>query len=71
MVERDTMSANSRTASSRQRKLARADLQFVDLRQCGVSGVAAAGGGVVRSYKNNPINANAVDGTPITREILN
>jgi hypothetical protein len=34
-------------------------------------GVASAGGGVLRSYKNNAINANGADGTPITQEALN
>ena len=35
------------------------------------TGVASAAGGVVRSYNNNAINGNAVDGTPITPEPLN
>jgi hypothetical protein len=35
------------------------------------TGVASAAGGVVHSYKNNAINGNAVDGTPITQELLN
>ena len=36
-----------------------------------LAGVASAGGGAVRSYKNNAINDNVVDGTPITQEFLN
>jgi hypothetical protein len=35
------------------------------------TGVSSAAGGVVRSYKNNAINGNAVDGTPIAEERLN
>jgi hypothetical protein len=35
------------------------------------TGVAVAGGGVLRSYKNNAINGNGNDGTPITQESLN
>jgi hypothetical protein len=35
------------------------------------TGVSASGGGVLRSYKNNAINGNTADGTPITQENLN
>jgi hypothetical protein len=35
------------------------------------AGVASAGGGVLKSYKNNAINGNGVDGTPIAQEFLN
>ena len=36
-----------------------------------VTGVGATGGGVLRSYKNNAINGNGADGTPIAQELLN
>jgi hypothetical protein len=36
-----------------------------------VTGVAAFNGGSLRSYKNNQINGNLADGTPITAEGLN
>ena len=36
-----------------------------------VTGVGSTGGGVLRSYKNNAINGNGADGTPITQELLN
>jgi hypothetical protein len=36
-----------------------------------VTGVAAFNGGSVRSYKNNQINGNLTDGTPIAAEGLN
>ena len=36
-----------------------------------VTGVAAFGGGSLRSYKNNQINGNLTDGTPIAAEGLN
>ena len=36
-----------------------------------VTGVGATGGGVLRSYKNNAINGNTTEGTPITQELLN
>jgi hypothetical protein len=32
------------------------------------TGVASVGGGVLRSYKNNAIRGNGLDGTPITQE---
>jgi hypothetical protein len=32
--------------------------------------VSPVGGGVLRSYKNNAINGNGVDGTPIVREVV-
>jgi hypothetical protein len=35
------------------------------------TGAAATAGGVLRSYKNNAINGNGADGTPITQENLN
>lgn len=35
------------------------------------TGVAASGGATLRSYKNNAINGNGADGTPITQENLN
>jgi hypothetical protein len=35
------------------------------------TGVASAGGGVLKSYKNNAINGNGIDGTPIAQELLN
>jgi hypothetical protein len=35
------------------------------------TGVASVGGGILRSYKNNFINGNGSDGTPITQENLN
>ena len=35
------------------------------------TGVSAVGGGVLRSYKNNAINGNTSDGTPIPQETLN
>jgi hypothetical protein len=35
------------------------------------TGVASSGGGVLRSYKNNAINGNGSDGTPIAQENLN
>ena len=35
------------------------------------TGVSAVGGGVLRSYKNNAINGNTSDGTPIAQENLN
>jgi hypothetical protein len=36
-----------------------------------VTGVVALSGATLRSYKNNQINANSTDGTPITAEGLN
>ena len=36
-----------------------------------VTGVGATGGGVLRSYKNNAINGNTAEGTPIAQELLN
>ena len=35
------------------------------------TGVRTAAGGVLRSYKNNAINGNVNDGTPIPQENLN
>ena len=35
------------------------------------TGVASLAGGVLRSYKNNAINGNGTDGTPINQENLN
>jgi hypothetical protein len=35
------------------------------------TGVAVSGGGILRSYKNNMINGNTSDGTPILQENLN
>jgi hypothetical protein len=35
------------------------------------TGVLSAAGGVLHSYKNNAINGNGVDGTPITQEFAN
>jgi hypothetical protein len=35
------------------------------------TGVSQANGGVVGSYKNNVINANGIDGTPLTSVALN
>jgi len=35
------------------------------------TGVASAGGGILKSYKNNAINGNGIDGTPIAQELLN
>jgi hypothetical protein len=35
------------------------------------TGVAVAGGALVKSYKNNAINGNTSDGTPIPQENLN
>jgi hypothetical protein len=35
------------------------------------TGVLSAAGGVLHSYKNNAINGNGVDGTPITQELAN
>jgi hypothetical protein len=67
MVERDTISANSRTACSPAAQTRSCGSTFANV----VSGVAAASGGIVHSYKNNAINGNVVDETPITQEILN
>jgi len=35
------------------------------------AGATSTAGGVLHSYKNNAINGNGVDGTPITQEFLN
>ena len=35
------------------------------------TGVSQTNGGVIGSYKNNNINANGADGTPLTQVILN
>ena len=70
MVDRDTISSNFQNGvrSSGGNSLVRI---FNSSIFGNATGVAAAAGGAVRSYKNNAINGNGVDGTPITQELLN
>jgi hypothetical protein len=70
MVDRATISNNFQNGvvSSGGNSLVRINASAITGNATGVSSVA---GGVLRSYKNNAINGNGVDGTPIVQEILN
>ncbi len=70
MVDRDTISSNFQNGvlSSGGNSLVRI---FNSSVFGNATGVASAAGGVVHSYKNNAINGNGADGTPITQEFLN
>ena len=70
MIDRTSIANNGDTGILVDRRgLARSRLQFGHYRQCDRCG--ASGGGVLRSYKNNAINGNTTEGTPITQENLN
>jgi len=67
MVTNTTVIDNSSTGvSSVGTSLVRINNSTIFGNQTGVGG-----GGNLRSYKNNAINGNGVDGTPVTQEILN
>jgi hypothetical protein len=70
MVDRATISNNFQNGvvSSGGNSVVRINASAISGNATGVSSVA---GGVLRSYKNNAINGNGVDGTPIVQEILN
>jgi hypothetical protein len=70
MLDRDTISNNFQNGviSSGGNSMVRINASAISGNGTGVS---SAAGGVVRSYKNNAINGNAVDGTPIAQELLN
>jgi hypothetical protein len=71
MVDRDTISNNFQNGgvvSSGGNSIVRINAPAITGNATGVSSV---GGGVLRSYKNNAINGNGLDGTPIVQEVLN
>jgi hypothetical protein len=70
MVDRDTISNNFQNGivSSGGNSLVRVNASAITGNATGVISVA---GGVLRSYRNNAINGNGVDGTPIVQELLN
>jgi hypothetical protein len=70
MVDRATISNNFQNGvvSSGGNSVVRINASAISGNATGVTSVA---GGVLRSYKNNAINGNGVDGTPIVQEILN
>ncbi len=70
MVDRDTISNNFQNGvvSSGGNSVVRINASAITGNATGVTSVA---GGVLRSYKNNAINGNGVDGTPIVQELLN
>jgi hypothetical protein len=70
LVDRDTISNNFQrgVVSSGGASLVRVSASTITGNAAGVSAVA---GGILRSYKTNSINGNAVDGTPILQELLN
>lgn len=70
MVDRNTISNNFQNGvvSSGGNSLVRINASAVSGNATGVTSVS---GGVLRSYKNNAINGNGVDGTPIVQELLN
>ena len=70
MVDRNTISNNFQNGvvSSGGNSFVRINASAISGNATGVSSVA---GGVLRSYLNNAISGNAVDGTPITAERLN
>jgi hypothetical protein len=70
MVDRDTISNNFQNGvvSSGGNSLVRINASAITGNATGVLSVA---GGVLRSYTNNAINGNGVDGTPIVQERLN
>src|ERR1700730_11449581 len=70
MVDRDTISSNFQNGvvSSGGNSVVRINASAITGNATGVISVA---GGVLRSYKNNAINGNGVDGTPIVQELIN
>ncbi len=70
MIDRATISNNFQNGvvSSGGNSIVRINASAIGGNATGVNSVA---GGVLRSYKNNAINGNAVDGTPIVQENLN
>jgi hypothetical protein len=69
MVDRDTIASNNNgVLSSGANSLVRITGSSIFNNQ---TGVASTAGGVVHSYKNNAINGNAADGTPVTQEQQN
>jgi hypothetical protein len=70
MVGRDTISNNFQNGavSSGGNSIVRINASAIT---GNATGVSCVGGGVLRSYKNNAINGNGVDGTPIVQEVLN
>lgn len=70
MVDRATISNNFQNGvvSSGGNSVVRINASAISGNATGVSSVA---GGVLRSYKNNAINGNGADGTPIVQENLN
>jgi hypothetical protein len=70
MVDRDTISTNLQNGV-----LSSGANSFVRIFNSSIfgnaTGVTSVAGGVVHSHKNNAINGNAVDGTPITQDLLN
>jgi hypothetical protein len=70
MVDRATISNNFQNGivSSGGNSVVRINASAISGNATGVTSVA---GGVLRSYKNNAINGNGADGTPIVQENLN
>jgi hypothetical protein len=70
MVDRATISNNFQNGvvSSGGNSVVRVNASAISGNATGVNSVA---GGVLRSYKNNAINGNGADGTPIVQENLN
>jgi hypothetical protein len=70
MVDRATISNNFQNGivSSGGNSVVRINASAMSGNATGVTSVA---GGVLRSYKNNAINGNGADGTPIVQENLN
>jgi hypothetical protein len=70
MVDRATISSNFQNGilSSGANSLVRINNSSIS---GNVTGVASSGGGVVHSYRDNAIDGNGTDGTPITQELLN
>jgi len=70
MSDRNTISSNAQNGSLSIGASSLVRIQSSSIFANG-TGVASAGGGVLKSYKNNAINGNGVDGTPFAQEFLN
>jgi hypothetical protein len=70
MIDHTTISSNSQNGvlASGANALVRIGNSVIN---ANAVGVASAASGVLRSYKNNAINGNGTEGTPITQEALN
>jgi len=70
MLDRVTISANSQNGVIASGGNANIRIQSSSIFG-NTTGVSSVGGGVLRSYRNNAINGNGSDGTPIAQEFLN